>query len=88
MNTLISIWGIDTNYHTTSQFVHIDMFIKITDEADDTVIVHMCKEFHMINDLKANMLIDTDILRMEDINLKFSTDKMIFINHKNTTASM
>ena len=88
MNTSISIWGIGMNYHTTSQFVHIDMFIKATDETDDIIIVHMCKEFHVINDLKVNILIGTDILRTEDINLKFSTDEMIFTNHKDVTAPM
>ena len=76
------------NYYTISQFIHINMFIKAIDETDDTVIVHMCKKFHVINDLKINMLIDTDILRTEDIDLKFSTDEMIFINHKNITALM
>ena len=76
------------NYHTTSQFVHIDMFIKATDEADDIIIVHMCKEFYVINDLKVNMLIDTDILRMKDINLKFFMNEMIFINHKGAIISM
>ena len=34
------------------------------------------------------MLIDTDILRTKNINLKFSTDEMIFINHKNAMTSM
>ena len=76
------------NYHTINQFVHIDIFIKAIDEVDDTVIIHMCKKFHVINDLKVNMLISTNILRTEDIDLKFSTDEMIFINHKNATASM
>ena len=88
MNTPISIQGIDTNYHTTSQFIHIDMFIKATDEADDTVIVHICKEFHVVSDLKVNMLINTNILRTEDIDLKFSTDEMVFINHKDVMISM
>ena len=59
------------------------MFIKAIDEVDDTVIVHMCKKFYMINNLKVNMLIGTNILRMKDIDLKFFTDEMVFINHKN-----
>ena len=88
MNTFINVWGISTNYHTTSQFVHIDMFIKATDEVGDTVIVYICKKFYVINNLKVNMLIGTDILRMEDIDLKFSTDEIIFINHKGATALM
>ena len=64
------------------------MFIKITDEADDTVIVHICKKFHVINDLKVNMLISTDILKMKDINLKFFINEIIFINYKGIIASM
>ena len=88
MNALINVWEIDINYHITNQFIHIDIFIKAIDKADNIIIVHMCKKFHVINNLKVNMLIDTDILKMKDINLKFSTNKMIFINHKNTIASM
>ena len=88
MNALINVRGIGTNYHTINQFIHIDMFIKATDKADDTVIIYICKKFHVINDLKVNMLIDTDILRTEDINLKFSTNEIVFINHKSATASM
>ena len=34
------------------------------------------------------MLIDTDILRTKNIDLKFSTDKMVFTNHKDTMISM
>ena len=64
------------------------MFIKATDEAGDIIIVHMCKKFHVINNLKVNMLINTDILRTEDINLKFFINEMIFINHKGTIVSM
>ena len=88
MNIFINVQGIDTNYHITNQFIHINIFIKVTDKADDTVIIHICKKFYVVNDLKINMLIDTDILRTEDINLKFSINKMIFINHKGITASM
>ena len=64
------------------------MFIKITDVVSDIIIVHMCKKFHVINDLKINILIDTDILRTEDIDLKFFTDEIIFINHKDIITSM
>ena len=88
MNTPINIQGIGINYHITNQFIHIDIFIKAINEVSDTVIVHMCKKFYVINNLKINMLIGTNILRMKDIDLKFSTDEMIFINHKNATALM
>ena len=88
MNTSISVQRIGTNYYTTNQFIHIDMFIKVIDETDDIIIIHMCKKFYVINDLKVNMLIGTDILKTEDINLKFLTDKIIFINHKSITTSM
>ena len=74
------------NYHITSQFVHINMFIKATDKVSDIIIIHMCKEFYMINDLKVNMLINTDILRMKNINLKFFINKIIFINYKSVTT--
>ena len=82
MNIFINVWEISMNYYIINQFVHIDMFIKVTDKADNIVIIHMCKKFHVINDLKINMLIDTDILKTEDINLKFFINEMIFINHK------
>ena len=88
INTFINVQEIGTNYHITNQFIHIDMFIKATDEADNIIIVHICKKFYVINNLKINMLIDIDILRTENIDLKFSTDEMIFINHKNITASI
>ena len=88
MNTPINVQEIDTNYHIINQFVHIDMFIKAIDETNDIIIIHMCKEFYVINDLKVNMLIDINILRTEDIDLKFSINEMIFINHKSVTALM
>ena len=88
INTLINVQGIDMNYYIISQFVHINIFIKTTAENNDTIIIHICKKFYVINDLKANMLINTDILRMKDINLKFSTNEMIFNNYKSVTALM
>ena len=62
MNALINIQGIGTNYHIINQFIHINMFIKATDETDDIIIVYMCKKFYVINNLKINMLIDINIL--------------------------
>ena len=64
------------------------MFIKATDKVDNIVIIHMCKKFYVINDLKVNMLIDTDILKMKNIDLKFFMNKMIFTNHKDVIISM
>ena len=88
MNTSINVRGIDINYYIISQFVHINMFIKATNEADDIIIIYMCKEFYVINNLKVNILIGTDILRMENINLKFFMNEMVFINYKSVTISM
>ena len=88
MNISINVQGIGTNYHIINQFIHINMFIKATDETDDIIIVHMCKKFYVINNLKINMLIGTDILKTENINLKFFTNKIIFINHKSVMTLM
>ena len=88
MNTLINIQRIDTNYYIINQFIHINIFIKATDKVNDIIIIHMCKKFYVINNLKINMLIDIDILKTENINLKFFINKMIFINYKDITVSM
>ena len=88
MNISINIQEIGTNYYIINQFIHINMFIKTINKVDDTIIVYICKKFYVINDLKVNILIGTNILRTEDINLKFSTNEIVFINHKNTTALM
>ena len=64
------------------------MFIKAIDKVDDIVIIHICKRFYIINNLKVNILIDINILRTEDIDLKFFTDEMIFINYKNIMISI
>ena len=88
MNIFINVQGIGMNYYITSQFIHINIFIKAIDKTDNTVIIHMCKKFHVINDLKANMLISTNILKMKNIDLKFFINEMIFINYKNFMISM
>ena len=62
------------------------MFIKAIDKINDIIIVYMYKKFYVINNLKVNMLIGINILKTEDINLKFSTNEMIFINYKDITA--
>jgi hypothetical protein len=85
MTTLLNVRGLDINKHETSKYVIVIIYFLRKSREKKSVREVIRREIHLMNDLKANMLIDNDILEPEEIfidevNSKatiFSCDDMI-----------
>ena len=72
----IKIRGIGSKIHDDFEYVIIDIYLpgKIDEKRNMT---HIKTEFHLINKLKVNILIDMNVMRSENMILNF--EKKIFI---------
>ena len=70
----ILVHSLETVTHQANEYVTLDIYLSDTDEKT----AHVSSEFHLFNDLKINMLIETDILTVKKITVKLQL--------KNSTA--
>ena len=64
MTTLIKIKGINAVIHKLNKYTLLDIYLL-----RDLVIAYIYQEFHLIKNLKANILIKINILRGEGIDI-------------------
>ena len=69
----MKVQGLDFSSHAAENYVELNLFF-LTDH-DKTAVIH-CK-IHIINELKANVLIETDILILKQINILLSQCKAV-----------
>ena len=74
----IPIRGIGTQIHYSDEFAILTFYLK----GSKTVTV-IIREFHIVDDLRAKILLNTDIMSPENINFDFGSQQMIIGNCKN-----
>ena len=73
----LSVRSVENNRHQTNEFIIIEIYLS--DQKDRVnVIVSVRRKLHVIDDLRANMLIDNDIIDFERITLDI-VDKTVHI---------
>ena len=78
MIIFISMLELSINKHMFDKYVIIDMyFLKY--KSDNSVMIKITRETHLINDLKVNMLIDNDCIDFEKIIINFAKN-IVYIN--------
>ncbi len=74
MATRITVRCLGANQYATDQYAIADIYISAKDGQGQEVIVHIRREIHLVEELKANMLVGTDIMTPEqfvlDLNKK------------------
>ena len=73
MISLMKVQELNFSSHVTEDYIELDLYLSA--DHSKTAVIH-CK-IHIINDLKANILIKTDILISEKINVLLSQWKVI-----------
>lgn len=71
MATEITVRGIGSDKHRTKEYVISPIFFQGTNERGQQVKACFRREIHLVSDLKANVLIGTDILTPENFILDF-----------------
>ena len=85
----IKIRKIEAKVHDSFEFVKINVYIA-ENTKDDPKIEHLKAEFHLIEDLKAKILIEMNIMKSENIIFDFDRKFMTIPTCKNleTTISI
>ena len=91
----ITIRGLDVNKHSTNKYVIVFRYFSSIDENENSVKTLIIREIHLIENLKANVLIDNDILNSEKFDIFISTlsayiescNVIIFISVNNRSNS-
>ena len=84
MLSSITVCGLSANTHKSTEFVIVTLYLLSRDEK---ITVIFC-ETHLINNLKACMLIKIDILTSEKISLNLSERKVTIESCDNTEISL
>ena len=64
----MKVQDLDFSSHAAEDYIELNLFFS----ADHSRTAVICYEIHIINDLKTNVLIETDILISEQINVLLS----------------
>ena len=73
MTTSISVKNLKTIKHSTNKYAMLSMYFSETNSADISTKTIIIREVHLIDDLKANLLINNDILDSKQIDIFNST---------------
>ena len=63
----IRIHDIDNRLHDSSRYTKFDFYVVDTLSNQSLIIIHFCREIHLINNLRVHALFDVDILKFEQI---------------------
>jgi hypothetical protein len=83
----LEVRDIESKTHDTSKYFVLDLYFH-DHSRNESRIAHIRKEFHLVNDLNVNMLIDINILRFEKCIMNFKRKIMIFFVYENTKVSI
>ncbi len=73
---------IDSKIHDTFFYCQLDLYFR-EQFKDNLKMTHIHDEFHLVDNLDVNMLIDIDIMRSKECILNFKTNIMIFFFYEN-----
>ena len=75
----MKVWGLGFSLHTIRDYVELDLYFSANH--NKTTVIHC--EIHIVKDLKVNILIETDILISEKIDILLSQWKVIIESCQN-----
>ena len=84
MTSSIKVQGLDFSSHTAEDYIELNLFFS----ADHSRTAVIYCEIHIVNDLKANVLIETNILISEQINVLLSQWKAVMRSCKNVQLDL
>ncbi len=86
MTTFLIVRDIKANVHEIQKHVNFSIYLSSKDDFIKLIEIH--REMHLIENLKANMLIDNDILEFEDIIIDVQKKNVIIQSCENLIIEM
>ena len=83
----IKIRGIESAIHDNSEYVILDLYMSGKYQ-ENSATAHFKTEFHIVNDVKTNMLIEMNVMKSERINLDFENKIMIISTCRDIQVSI
>ena len=84
----IKVKNINSVVHNFSKFVSMNFFVSSFIKFEEKIIAYFIKKLHVVKKLKAKVLIDINILRLERINVLYNKKQIIIFSCDNFTASL
>ncbi len=81
MTSFLTIRDIESNIHEIKKYVNFSIYLLNEEDSNKMMKIH--REMHLIKNLKANMLIDNDILESKEIIINVQEKKTIIRNCQN-----
>ena len=75
ISTPLKVRGVDTSKHETSEYVTIPIYLPGTDKNSSPILMYFRKELHIINSLRAKMIIGNNIIGPEGIIINLAHQK-------------
>ena len=76
MTSPLRVKGLESAIHDTAEYVLIPMYIPTTKEDGTKILCRIHREIHLVNNLKAHMLLSNDVIGSEKIVLDISQSKV------------
>ena len=87
MASPISVRDVGTDKYSFSEYAIADVYIPDHNKSDAAVKAKITREIHLVNNLKANMLLDTDFIEPEKIDISIP-NKTAYIGNCNVTTPL
>jgi hypothetical protein len=81
MISSLTVRNIESNIHEIKKYVNFSIYLLSKDDSNKMTKIH--RKMHLIKNLKANMLIDNDILRSKEIIIDVQEKKTIIRSYQN-----
>lgn len=82
MVTLLRFKDISISKHETDKFVTLALYLLRQNNNKSVVYDCIQKKLYLVNDLKANLLLGTDIIRLEQIFIVFLSNIIYITSYK------
>ena len=86
--TPLPVRGIGSNKHFTNEFVLQDIYVPAKNDKAEDITLHFYRELHIVDDLKAGILIGTDIMGIENVVLDLPQRTAIIGSCDNARVSL
>ena len=80
MTDSLKMRGIESFKHCTKNYITISLYFLATNSKDKIILASITRELHIVNELRANVLIDTDIIESKEIVLDIAKQKTYIIS--------
>ena len=76
----ITVRGLKNREHVSSKYLTVSLYIQGAKFDDEIAVAYIKRDIHLVDDLRAKMLINADIIESEEMTSDLQADKLIIGN--------